>query len=983
MTFHEGNSMSHNKSSAGRCAAWWSCLLILLLAGTAAQAQTRGGFSVCDVTAAGDNQTVPVNTHTMPMSLTFSDGGSPISGIEVDVFVDQGQGRINGQSSSTVLLTDSTGTVSFDYLAGPNPGTDRIGAFSENCLSGGSYDFTVNVVPMQSNSIMPVQGNNSTGTLSLPLPQELIIEYLDSGGMPIAGRELNWSLSGDSQLGSPTTTTDSSGRASNTVILGLSPGVLLIDVIDPMGSSSSAFTFTINVAPPTVTFPENVAPLRVSLGGLSDPFTATVSDHLGHPMNGVEVSWMLAGSGSSSSTLVNSSTTTDSTGMSSNQLMAELDMTGDVLITASVFDMAASDQLNIQVVAPIIETLSGSGQTGLPGSTLDDLLVQLSLPPFSTALKSIESVPVSWTVLSGDALLGSQSSLSDANGVARMPITLGSMPGDSVIQASAPGMGSTQFTVTALSGPAPGSQFSAVSGNGQMTLPGQLTDDLVVQLVDPDGNPIPGVTINWAATPAATSTVTNETTVTDENGQSSNTARIFLPGAGQVIASIDGSTDIPAVAFSINSGVANSGGLRRRQAEVAGAIDAACPALFNSMNLDDRASDLLARCSEIVGGIGSDPVAVANVLDNLATEEAAAQGTVATETNVTQMRNVKSRMLALRSGQTGIDASGLVLQSGRDSLPVSAFSSFMQADEDSGGGASFGPWGFFINGRITTGDKDNTDTETGFDFNAYGLTAGVDYRVSNSFVLGAAIGYNDLDNDLNNNSGSLQINGYNLTGYATWYGENRYYLDTLLTWGNNDLDSERRISYTIPTGSGGTTVNQIAFGSPDSDTLGIAMSLGRDFSSANRIFSPYLRLDYTDIDIDGYSERLSNPNAAGAGLGLQVASQNIESLEAVLGARLSWSLSRSWGVFSPMINLEYAHEFDDDSRVIAASFLSDPTNTAFTVLTDDPDRDYFNLGVGASFVFSGGRSMFINYDTIIGLSDISQHTLRIGGRFEF
>ncbi len=970
---------SFNRSQVARCAG----LLIMMLLSVSAHAQTRGQFSSCQITPTGDNQTVLVNSRSLPMTARFIGGGKPASGLDVEVFVDSGGGLINGQSEAVLLTTDSNGVISFDYLAGGDPGPTRIGAFMSACFTGGGFDFNVNVIEPPPNVIMPVQGNNSTGTLSLPLPEDLIVEYLDAGGMPVVGRTLEWSLMGDSVLASSTTVTDSSGRSSNSLTLGQVPGVLLVSVADPL-VGGDVFTFQINVAPPVVSFPNTGAPIQVSLGGLSDPFTASVVDNVGNPMNGVDILWTLAGSGSASSSLVSTMTTTGNSGMSSNQLMAQLDMTGDVQVTASVFDMAASDTLNILIDEPIIETFSGNGQSGRPGTQLDDLVVQLSLPSASTTLTSLQNVPISWSVISGDAQLGTTTSLSDASGQSRNPITLGSMPGDSVIQASAPGMDSTQFTVTALSGPVPGSQFSIVSGNAQMTLPGRPTDDLIVQLVDPDGMPIAGVTINWSAAPVGTSSVTSDTTVTDENGQSSNTAIIGLPGAAQVTANIANSMDIPALVFAINTGVANSGGLGRRQVQVAGAIDAACPALFNSSNLNGEASDLLARCSEIVGAIGNDPVAVANVLDNLATEETSTQGTVATETNVTQMRNVKSRMLALRNGQTGIDASGLVLQSGNESLPVSAFSSFMQADDDAGGsGASFGPWGFFINGRLTTGDKDDSDTEVGFDFNAYGLTAGVDYRVSNSFVLGAAIGYNDADNDINNNQGSLDITGYNLTGYATWYGENRYYLDTLLTVGDNELDSARRINYTIPTMGGSTTVNQTAFGSPDSETLGFAMSLGRDFSTANRIFSPYVRLDYTDIDIDGYSERLSNPNSAGAGLGLQVASQNIESLEAVLGARMSWSMSRSWGVFSPVINFEYAHEFDDDSRVIAASFLSDPTNTAFTVLTEDPDRDYFNLGVGASFVFSGGRSMFVNYDTIIGLTDITQHTLRIGGRFEF
>ncbi len=970
-----------------------SVLFFMLLFGsfsfTTASAQSRGGFSFCGVTPMGDNQTIQTGAFSSPMSLRFDDGSVPIPGLDVEVFVFSGSGLINGQAPMVLLQTDNNGDVSFNFQADQNPGTVIIGSFSPFCITGGMHDFFVNVVsapPPPDNVINPISGNNSTGTLGQPLPDPLVIEYLTDDGTPIPNTDLDWFVSGDATLDFAHTMTDSMGRSSNNVTLGTTPGTVFVDVIDP-DASGTLFTFTINSAPPSVMFPTNVMPPQVSLGGLSDPFSVQVLDNAGGPMENVEVFWSLNGSSLKASTLVDSSTFTDANGMAGNQLMADLNMTGTVTVSASVFNNAASDSLNISVDAPIIGIHAGNGQTGGVGETLEDLVIELSLPSSSSVQKSFEGVPISWSVINGDASLSASSSMADAQGFARIGITLGSNEGNNQIMATAPGMGSVVFNATTQTGPPPGSQLTIVSGNPQMTVPGRRSAPLVVALNDPDGQPISGQTISWTSSPGNTpdvtfATLSDTSTVTGSDGQTQITAIPNLPIPITVTAAITDSPDISSVTFNLNTAVANDNSFNDRQRGAAAAIDSACPALFVMQDsLDAPSSDLLARCSEIVGAVSDDPNGVARVLDNLTTEESASQGAVATETNVTQVRNVKARMLALRQGSTGIDATGLVMRSGDTSLPVSAFSSFMQNDADVSGGGSpdFGPWGFFINGRFTTGEKDSTSTEVGFDFDSYGITLGVDYRVNSSFVIGAALGYNDVDNDINNNQGNLEVDGYNFTGYATWYNPSSYYLDTLLTFGNNDLDSRRNINYSIGT----TTVNQVAIGTPDSDSLGFAVSFGRDFSTANRIFSPYLRVDYTDIEIDGYAETLSNPNADGSGLGLLVGDQDIESLEAVLGARMSWSLSRDWGVMVPVLNFEYAHEFDDDSRVISASFLNDPTSTAFTTVTDDPDRNYFNLGAGISFVFSNGRSMYINYDTIVGLSDVTQHTLRIGGRFEF
>ena len=62
-------------------------------------------------------------------------------------------------------------------------------------------------------------------------------------------------------------------------------------------------------------------------------------------------------------------------------------------------------------------------------------------------------------------------------------------------------------------------------------------------------------------------------------------------------------------------------------------------------------------------------------------------------------------------------------------------------------GADFSRWGFFATGTVGQGDRDRGESDPGFDFDTYGLTAGVDYRVSDRVVLGAALGYNRNDTE--------------------------------------------------------------------------------------------------------------------------------------------------------------------------------------------------------------------------------------------
>jgi len=52
------------------------------------------------------------------------------------------------------------------------------------------------------------------------------------------------------------------------------------------------------------------------------------------------------------------------------------------------------------------------------------------------------------------------------------------------------------------------------------------------------------------------------------------------------------------------------------------------------------------------------------------------------------------------------------------------------------------------------------------------------------------------------------------------------------------------------------------------------------------------------------------------------------------------------------------------------------------VFTDAPDRNFFNIGVGLSATFRGGVSAFVSYETVLGLENITRHSVTMGVRKE-
>lgn len=73
-----------------------------------------------------------------------------------------------------------------------------------------------------------------------------------------------------------------------------------------------------------------------------------------------------------------------------------------------------------------------------------------------------------------------------------------------------------------------------------------------------------------------------------------------------------------------------------------------------------------------------------------------------------------------------------------------------------------------------------------------------------------------------------------------------------------------------------------------------------------------------------------------------------------------------------------------DSRLIQARFANASAGAGkFTVLTDNPDRDYFNIGSSLAVNLPEGRAGFLRYEYRLGQSDITDHTVELGARIPF
>lgn len=428
------------------------------------------------------------------------------------------------------------------------------------------------------------------------------------------------------------------------------------------------------------------------------------------------------------------------------------------------------------------------------------------------------------------------------------------------------------------------------------------------------------------------------------------------------------------------------------EANVGFAIEALCPSLVGRTQQGQNNSaqlDLQVRCTEMVVAQDSNGVSgssTADVMRGATAEEAATQGTQLVELSALRTTNIIARINELRTASSGGSTVAFDERSG-----VATFS--QNFGGSAGGDDTFSPWGLYANGTLSTGDREETANESGFDFDGGAITLGADYRSGDSTFVGLSATWGTADAELLNGS-KVDSDGIGIVAYATTYLKNDVYIDGTLGFGNHDYDQVRRISYDLPNagGTGVTSVRQDANSSTQSDSLVASIGAGKDISRGANTFSVSGHLAYLDADIDGYQENINNTNP-GFGLALEVDKQTIESLRSVIGLQLSRAISTSKGVTVPYVRADWVHEFENGQRNTLARFDNDPYTTGgfllpdgtpgastFALTTEAPDEDYFRLGAGVSAVWAGGWQGFLALDTLLGMKNIDAYSFTFGLR---
>ena len=426
--------------------------------------------------------------------------------------------------------------------------------------------------------------------------------------------------------------------------------------------------------------------------------------------------------------------------------------------------------------------------------------------------------------------------------------------------------------------------------------------------------------------------------------------------------------------------------LTPNQKSMAENLDDLCARLSNSQTpLGTEQRALLQRCNGLLFNTTADQQRTA--LDALNGDDFAAARTQTLLFANFQYAGVMDRLIALRGGARGLSLAGLNIMVDGKPVPLAELQDMAKemfgggASADEPGGLLSDKWGFWGRGNYSFGNKDASANAPGFDADQWALLFGVDYRVSDQAVLGAALAYGDSSLEFDQSAqgtGGLDTTSWAASFYGSMYAAKNFYLDAILNVADVSYDASRNIVYVDGTG----LISELAQGDTGGLTYSGGASLGYDFLLGGLTVSPTLGALYIDASIDSFTE------SGATGLNLTYDQQDFKSLTGSLGLRLTYAWNLSWGVLLPHLRTDFVREFEDDVEVFGVRFAADPfadssnPTPPILVQTDNPDTSYWRLAAGFSAQFQHGVSGYVEYQRLEGYDLIEFQDVSVGLRFQ-
>ena len=270
-------------------------------------------------------------------------------------------------------------------------------------------------------------------------------------------------------------------------------------------------------------------------------------------------------------------------------------------------------------------------------------------------------------------------------------------------------------------------------------------------------------------------------------------------------------------------------------------------------------------------------------------------------------------------------------------------------------------WGVWVTGFGDFVSVDADSNAKGYDFTTGGVSLGLDYRISDQLAIGVMAEYSHTWTTLNPR-GSIDVNSGRGGLYATWYNQGIYF-NGAIYGGQNTYDSGR------------SGLVGLANGSTEGAEWSAFISGGYDFHFGPLTIGPIAALQYTYVNIDGFSEK-------GSLAPLAIHSDSAESFRSDVGFRAFYQWQVGKVVVEPSLKAAWEHEYKYSALPITAGFAGIPGPSS-TFSGPSEGHDSVVVSAGITVPWTPAISTYLNYDGQLGRGNYDSNAVTGGVRISF
>ncbi|MEO7936512.1 MAG: autotransporter outer membrane beta-barrel domain-containing protein [Dokdonella sp.] len=538
---------------------------------------------------------------------------------------------------------------------------------------------------------------------------------------------------------------------------------------------------------------------------------------------------------------------------------------------------------------------------------------------------------------------------------------------------------------------------TAVSGTDYLSTPGVALLNLSSATDGGAQAPVPA-TVHIDVLGNATSSQMQTFNVVRTDGSFQGTQ----PNGGPIVGTIPGNnTPIVVVSIlsqvTIHDGAIVAPGIDQAADEVSMATTAFCGAQGGGAGrvgcaVTQNAANLIAN-PDTSAAVRANAIAVLeNNLLAIAPDETTAIAFVAPILANGQSNNLAGRLNELRRNDKSgtFSADGLTFIGNGIPLSLGSLSSLLKVDDDDSarneekrtllGGTRLGMW---FSGTIGGSETNRRTSNSGFKSDNWDVTSGLDYRFSDRFFAGAALGYSKINADYANDQGCLVARSKSLHVYSGYSIPNGLSLDGSFSYMRSDYNQSRVIELFALNEGGdgyGSLGRDMAMGKQNVDQFGTNIGLTYTIMRGTWTIAPQAQLSVLRTNYDAFTE--TGPSE----FNLSYADRNQRSTSFSVGSYFDRSFATSVGAFRPYLRAYYFADSGKSKDLLASFALAgqDGLQTPLSISMQEPDRRYGTAELGLGFSRPiGTRTVDFNagFMKTFSFQDLDRWALRFDVRF--